>query len=238
MTSGLATGQMFATSLAIVGRLAVTDLSLANGELVALVGPNGGGKTSLLRAIAGVEGSSGRIEVDGEVVGDAAAARRAQLIGLVPASRELRWPIAVSDLVRLGRARVDEARVAALLDRLELAPLAHRPVDRLSTGERARVVVARLLVARPRLMLLDEPLANLDPYWVLRMIELLRDEASAGAAVVVALHDLDQLAKFDRALMVAGGEIIADQAPADLLASPRFADIFRVKPTAHGFSLV
>ena len=113
-------------------------------------------------------------------------------------------------------------------DLVELDMLAHRPVDQLSTGERARVLRARALAARPRLLLLDEPLSNLDPYWVLCLVEILRAAARDGAAVLVALHDLGQLDEFDRALLIADGKIQMDETPADLMASERFEEIFRI----------
>ena len=94
---------------------------------------------------------------------------------------------------------------------------------------------ARALAPRPLVLLLDEPLSNLDPYWVLRFLELLRTAAEAqGQAVLVSLHDLALLPRFDRALLVAGGKLQMDEAPADLKASERFEDIFQVREGADG----
>ncbi len=96
--------------------------------------------------------------------------------------------------------------MAELIEMLELRPLADRPVNQLSTGERSRVLLARALAARPRLLLLDEPLSNLDPYWVLKTLEILKTEASANGSVVLAsLHDLNQMAAFDRVLLLDRG---------------------------------
>ena len=116
-------------------------------------------------------------------------------------------------MIALGLPRPDPQRIDALIDLLELGPLANRPVDRLSTGERARVLFARALAPEPRLLLLDEPLSNLDPYWVLRLNEILRDVVASGASALVALHDIDRVEAFDRVLLVAGGEIRADLPP-------------------------
>src|SRR5690606_585060 len=149
-----------------------TDLEVGGGELVALVGPNGGGKTSLLRALARIEGAGGSVRVDGEDVDMAPAARRRSLLSFLPASRDLGWEISARDLISLGLERPDQERVDALLSMMELEQLADRPANQLSTGERARVLAARALASRPRLLLLDEPLSNLDPYWVLRFVEL------------------------------------------------------------------
>ena len=218
-----------AIGIGIEGRLDPTDLVLQTGKLVALVGPNGGGKTSLLRALARVEHAGGTVEVDGENVDAVGEARRRKLLALLPASREIRWPISARDVIALGLPGRDEARIDELVDLLGLKALEHRPVDSLSTGERARVLVARALAARPRLLLLDEPLSNLEPYWVLRLVEILRSVTNDGAAVLVALHELGQLESFDRALLVADGRIQMDETPADLIASERFEQLFRIR---------
>lgn len=228
---------LVARGISLPQRLVGTDFEAASGQMIALIGPNGGGKTSLLRALAGVEDASGLVEIDGEPIGTASEARRRALLAFLPASRDLGWPITARDVIALGLSRPDETRIAALVDLFELQSLAHRPVNSLSTGERARVLLARALAARPRLLLLDEPLANLEPYWVLRLAYILRGQADAGTIVMVALHDLGQLERFDRALLIADGMVQMDEAPAGLLASERFETIFRVRATATGWAL-
>jgi len=225
---------LVARQVALDGRLQPTDLVIKAGEMVALVGPNGGGKTSLLRALARIEQASGQVLVDGEDVDKAAPARRPRLLSFLPASREVTWPIAVRDVIALGLAEPDEERIDELIAQLELEPLADRPVDRLSTGERARVLTARALAACPKLLLLDEPLSNLDPYWVLRFLDLFAAAAEAGQTVLVSLHDLSLLPRFRRALLVADGKLQMDEAPARLMASERFEEIFRVRALADG----
>jgi iron complex transport system ATP-binding protein len=218
-----------ARGIALPGRLEVTNLAFDRGQLVALIGPNGGGKTSLLRTLAMVEDAEGEVAIDGELLAGLNEARRRALLAFLPASRELGWPIAACDVIALGLERPDKARTAELIHLFELAALAHRPVNRLSTGERTRVLLARALAARPRLLLLDEPFANLEPYWVIRVGEILRALASDGTLVIVALHDLAQLERFDRALIVAEGAVQMDEAPADLMGSERFENIFRIR---------
>jgi len=225
---------LFARQVALDGRLHPTNLDVCAGELVALVGPNGGGKTSLLRSLARVERASGLVEIDEEDVDAAPLARRRHLLSFLPASRDVTWPIAARDVIALGLDRRDETRIGELIHQFELEPLANRPIDRLSTGERARVLTARALAARPKLLLLDEPLSNLDPYWVLRFLELLRAAAGVGQAVVVALHDLSLLPRFDRALLVAKGKVCMDEAPAQLVLDERFEEIFRIRGEAGG----
>ena len=228
---------LIATAIALPGRLWRTDLAFDAGQLVALVGPNGGGKTSLLRALAGVEEASGTVLIDGEDLATLSETRRRRLLAFLPASRDLGWPIAARDVIALGLGARDDSRLAELIELFELAALADRPINRLSTGERTRVLMARALAARPRLLLLDEPFANLEPYWVLRLGAILRDLASGGTLVMVALHDLNQLDRFDRALLIADGAVQMDETPADLIVSERFRDIFRISAAPDGWTI-
>lgn len=222
--------------VALPPRLQSADVSLAPGEKVALIGPNGSGKTTLLRALAGIE-EGGETRIAGERLGDASPARRAALLGFLPASRDVHWPIPVRDVIALGLNSPDEARVGALLERLRLIELAERPIDRLSTGERARALLGRALASRPRLLLLDEPLSNLDPAWVLRTLDLLDEVASEGTGIALALHDLSLLERFDRVWMLDQGKLIADLPPKDILEAPAFAEVFGVERRASGWTL-
>jgi iron complex transport system ATP-binding protein len=226
-----------AQAVAVDGRLKPSRVELMAGELVALIGPNGGGKTSLLRALADIEPQSGDVRIGGEELTTLGPARRPSFVTFLPASRDLIWPISVRDAIALGLPRRDPDRVEELIDLLELGDLAGRPVDSLSTGERARVLLARALAPKPRLLLLDEPLSNLDPYWVLRLIGIMRDVVSNGTAALVALHDIDRVTAFDRAVLIAGGEIRADLAPSDMLGSRALADAFRIERGAAGWRL-
>jgi iron complex transport system ATP-binding protein len=224
------TSLLEARDIALAGRLNPTSLYAAPGEMVAVIGPNGAGKTSLLRAIAGIERETGQVLVDGEPIDQAPPARRMRLLSFLPATRSLVWPIAAQDVIALGLPSPDTRRVGELMELLELGKLAARPVNQLSTGERSRVLLARALAARPRLMLLDEPLSNLDPYWVLRTLEILRAEIDAsGCTVLASVHDLSQIMVFDRALLVDGGRIIADGSPAAILDSPELSTAFRIE---------
>ena len=232
------TSLALANAVAVAGRLAPTDLEVAAGRLVAVIGPNGGGKTSLLRAIARTEDATGSVRVEGHDLDQAGEGERRRLVALMPASREAPWPIRVADYIALGLGGRDEARCEALIDELELAKLADRPIDRLSTGERARAMLARALAGKARLLLLDEPLSNLDPYWVLRTIELLRGEVSANSSsALVAVHDLSLLDRFDRVLLVTGGALVAEGDPASVLESAAFTDAFRIEADAHRWAI-
>jgi iron complex transport system ATP-binding protein len=217
-----------ADGLALHGRLRPTSLSLAAGELTCLVGPNGSGKTSLLHALAGIGAPQGIVRIDGEDPSRAPPARRFRLLTYLPATRELRWPLEARDLVRLGGADPDE--VEAVMSRLDLAAVAGRRLDHLSTGERSRVLIARALAPRPKLLLLDEPTANLDPLWQIRLLDGLKAEVvRCGQAALVAIHDLDAAARFgDRLLVMEEGKLVADGAPAEILIGHVIPDVFGI----------
>lgn len=220
-----------AEGLSLPGRLHPTALRIDSGQFVCLVGPNGSGKTSLLHAVAGIGSAAGNVRIDGADPRTLGAEARKALLSYLPASRDIRWPVSAADLIALGLpARADRSGVGALLEELGLDGFADRPVDRLSTGERSRVLIGRALAARPRLLLLDEPVANLDPLWQLLLMDRLRAEVSAGGrAALVAIHDLDLAGRYaDRLIVVDGGRIVADGG-ADVLGRPVIPKIFGIE---------
>lgn len=219
-----------ARGLAIAGRLQPTDFNIEAPQLVCLIGPNGSGKTSLLQAVARV-GAHGEVRIGGEDPGAAAPDCRKRLLAFLPASRDAAWPLAARDVVRLGLpSAADTGEADAALALLDLGAFSGRRIDRLSTGERRRVLIARALAARPKLLLLDEPTANLDPLWQLRLMARLREAVGAGQTALVAMHDLDLAARWaDRLVLMDGGKIAADGAPGEVLASRAFQDAFSIE---------
>ncbi len=232
------TSLLDAKAIGIAGRLAPTDLLVEAGQMVAVIGPNGGGKTSLLRALARTEDALGTVTIDGR-------GRRPERRGAAPPPARLPARVARrylagggGDFLSLGLSSPDPARIAQLVELLELAALASRPIDQLSTGERARAMLGRAIAAGPRLLLLDEPLSNLDPYWVLRTVEIVRAEiASNDSAALVSVHDLDMARRFDRLLLVSGGAVIADGDPAKVLGQRSFEQAFRVSQSERGWAI-
>ena len=221
------TALLEAVRLALPARLRPTDLRMEGPELVCLIGPNGSGKTSLLHALARIGGPSGDVRIDGLRPDDLPAAGRRRLLAYLPASRDVAWPVSARDLVRLG---ADDSEADSAMAALDLCAFAGRRVDRLSTGERSRVLIARALAPRPRLLLLDEPVANLDPLWQLRLMDHLRLAVQGGQGAVVAMHDLDLAARFaDRLVLMDGGAIVAEGEPQAMLASARLQGVFGIE---------
>ena len=226
------------SGLTFPGRLEPTNLALRPGELTCLIGPNGSGKTSLLHAFAGIGRPRGDVrigEIDPRMV---PPAQRSAMLSYLPASRELLWPLAARDLVALGlHGEQTQQMVQSALALMELEPVAGRRVDRLSTGERARVLIARALAARPSLLLLDEPTANLDPLWQLRLMSHLEALArQERRTILVALHDLDAAGRHaDRLLVMERGRIAADGDPAALLRSSHMPEIFGIAWSEDGW---
>ena len=172
------------------GRRVVDSLSarLAPGTITAILGPNGAGKSSLLLGLAGLLAPrAGIVTLDGQVLAAMPARTRAQAIGYLPQTPEIAWDVAVEQLVALGRlpwgdlgGDSGDRAIAAAIAALGLEPLAHRPASRLSGGERARVLLARVLAGEPRWILADEPLAALDLAHQLHLVAHLKACAAEG----------------------------------------------------------
>ncbi len=218
------------------GKAVVEGISatLAPGQITAIVGPNGAGKSSLLLALAGLlEPAAGAALLDGADLARLAPRARAQAIGYLPQSADIAWDVSVAALVALGRLpwrdRGEEA-IAAALAALDLEPLRHRPVSQLSGGERARVLLARVLAGSPRWVLADEPLAALDLGHQLALIAHFKACAAAGQGVVVVLHDLAlAMNHADHVLVLHEGRLAAEGPPAEALTPARIAQVWGVK---------
>jgi heme ABC exporter ATP-binding subunit CcmA len=207
-------------AVALIGRfpaLAGADLDVAPGEIVLLRGANGAGKTSLLRACAGllpvVEGEARVLGHD--LLVDRIAVR--PQVGLLGHQTALYDDLTVADNVRFWTraAKGDPANAGAAMARLGLAGrLADVPVIRLSAGQRRRVSFAVLLARRPALWLLDEPHAGLDQSARDEVDTIVRDAAAAGATVLIASHELDRAeALAARTVHVVGGHVSATGEP-------------------------
>ncbi len=201
------------------------DLLVEPGEVVGLIGPNGAGKSTALRLAAGLlSPSSGSVRVQGADPARLPRAHTARLVALVPASLAVQFPMTVRDFVALGRtahlqglfeSANDRQVVADALVFASVDALADRPYGELSAGEQRRVLVARAVAQAPRLLLLDEPTANLD---VAHAVSLLRrvvvHARATRTAVIAAIHDLNIALLFcDRIVLMQAGGVVAQGEP-------------------------
>lgn len=214
--------------------LAGLAAALAPGTITAIVGPNGAGKSSLLLGLAGLLApAAGRVTLEGQDLAAMPPRARAQALGYLPQTPDIAWDVAVENLVALGRLPWRDRGVQAIdaaIAALDLQSLRQRPVSRLSGGERARVLLARVLAGEPRWILADEPLAALDLAHQLALIAHLKACAASGQGVVVVLHDLAHAMNHaDRVLVLERGTLVAD-GPSDQALSPEIiARVWGVK---------
>ncbi|MEE4450676.1 ABC transporter ATP-binding protein [Novosphingobium resinovorum] len=208
-----------AIGLGVPGRLDDISLSVHGGEVTAICGPNGAGKSTLLSCLAGlVTPEAGVVAMGTRPMRAIPARERGQCIGYLPQAPEIAWDVTVEVLASLGRlpwgdvgARTGKAAIDAAIATMDLAALRHRPVTRLSGGERARALMARVLATDPAWLLADEPLANLDIAHGLSLMRRLRDQARQGRGVVLVLHDLAMAMNYaDRVIVLHRGRVAAD----------------------------
>ncbi|WP_018181581.1 ABC transporter ATP-binding protein [Kaistia granuli] len=222
--------------------LDAVDLAVAAGELVVVIGPNGAGKTTLVRRLAGLLDGTGSVHVGGEHAEAISPRIRARKIGYLPQGHVFHWPLAVADVVALGRiphgagaadlGMADQAAVLKAMDATGTLAFAERNVTTLSGGERARVALARVLAGEPQIILADEPVAALDVRYQFVVLDLLRERARAGAAIIAVLHDLSLAARYaDRLVLIDGGRIVAEGRPEAVITHENLASTFGIRAT-------
>ena len=210
-------------------------LSLDAGEVVGLLGPNGAGKTTCFYMIVGlVAADAGRIVLDGRDITAEPMYTRARLgVGYLPQEASVFRKLTVADNLRLVlelREDLDEdgieRELSSLLDELQIGHVADQLGASLSGGERRRCEIARALAANPRLMLLDEPFAGVDPISVNEIQRIVTHLKNRGIGVLITDHNVrETLGICDRAYILAEGSVLAQGAPDALLADP---DVRRV----------
>ena len=223
--------------------LALQDItfSVAAGSLAAIIGPNGGGKSTLLKAIVGlVKPHRGRVLVNGRP-----CARMRRQIGFVPQLEQVDWnfPVSVWDVVMMGltpqrglfrtHSRRNRAAAAAALDTVSMTHLRRRSIGELSGGQRRRVLLARAIAARPSLLLLDEPMNGLDPnaqHGFLDIIDGLRDD---GATVIMSTHDLTCVSARASDVALVNRRLIAYGPPEEVLLESVIAEAFGHQLVVH-----
>ena len=189
------------------------------GDMIAIIGQNGSGKSTLLKCLTRIlKIKEGAIELEGEALNAIPAGRLSRTLAYVPQAEEAIQGITVFDAVLLGRKPYIHSRpsaedmnsVARLLKRLELEEIAMRAVNTLSGGQQQRVFIARALAQDPSILLLDEPIANLDISHQMKVMRLLQQLTSEGMTVIITIHDINMAARFcNKALMLKQGEVFA-----------------------------
>jgi manganese transport system ATP-binding protein len=220
--------------------LQALDLRLEAGSICALVGLNGAGKSTLFRTLMGaLPPCAGAMRIEGLAL---AEAQRRQLVGYVPQDDQVPWdfPLRLWDVVMMGRygrmgllrwpSAADRHSVRDALARLELAPLAERPITSLSGGQRKRALLARALAQQARLLLLDEPFTGVDRRSERLIIEQLQAFRADGGSVLIATHDLDAIPGFCDQVLLLNRRVLAFGPTADVFTQANLLRTFGAAP--------
>lgn len=206
------------------------SLSVARGDVLAIVGPNGSGKTTLLRALAGILSYQGQIELSGRSHESLSRRAIARELAYLPQETWTPFSPTVEDVVRLGRyahagalqplGPEDRRAVSAAMERADVTHLRSRPLATLSGGERRRAHLARAIAQETPLLVLDEPTTALDVGHACAVMDLVRGLAASGAAVILSLHDVVLAPRgATRALLLDRGRCVAEGDPSEVLTS-------------------
>jgi iron complex transport system ATP-binding protein len=219
-------------SFSVDQRVSNVSLTLQQGEVLGLIGPNGAGKSTLLNAIGGLLDSSGEIELSGQNIDQLSRVERARKVALQPQFVESVWALSVHDIVSMGRlpwGDSDQKIIHQVMQQTKIQDFAQRHVNELSGGERARVWLARVLANQPRVLLVDEPVANLDIHYQQEVMQILVDYANEGHAVIIAIHDLSLAARYcDRLCLLHRGQQIKTGKVEAVLNSQVLSPVFDV----------
>jgi len=215
------------------------DLSVKAGEMVGLLGPNGSGKTTLLKLTSGVlKPTQGEIRLDEYNLSQLSRKSIARKVAVVPQQFHIPFAFTIGEVVMLGRtpflrALVEESEADSRVvnDALELvgiSELAERRFDELSGGERQKVILAMALAQQPELLLLDEPIVQLDIAHQMEILELVRGlNTEKGLTVIAAMHDLNLASLyFDRLILLKEGRVWADGTPNQVLTEVSISEVF------------
>ncbi len=225
-------------NLSVAGRLSNVSIHCPRGLVTAICGPNGAGKSTLLSCLADLQApTSGRVLLGERTMAFASPRERAQWLGYLPQAPEVAWDVAVEVLVSLGRLPWSAAplgenarAIEDAIEAMDLEGLRHRPVSKLSGGERARALMARVLATRPGWLLADEPLASLDLGHAAALMRRFRQQAQQGRGVVLVLHDLaTAMNHADYVVVLDKGEVVAEGGPEAALTRETVSRVWKCR---------
>lgn len=217
------------------------SLTVGSGQVCCLLGPNGTGKTTLLRCLLGLlTPQSGTVRIDGQPIRGLSSRQLARLVAYVPQSMTTPFPFTTLDIAVMGRtphltvtsapSREDRRLAALALEQVGIGHLANRSFTSLSGGERQLALFARALAQEAELLILDEPTAALDYGNEVRVLQLIRDLGQSGRTVVMSTHQPDHPLRYgDRAVLLDDGRVIADGPPADVVTGDVLSRLYHVR---------
>ena len=227
--------------------------AIQGGGVTALIGPNAAGKTTLLRALAGLNPAQGSVRLDDLELSNLPATAHARYVTYMPQALPQRVALTVLEATlsaymsmpdRIAGAAEGRIQALAALERLGSADLAMRGRDELSGGQRQLASLAQSIVRQPRVLLLDEPTSALDIHHQLTVMELVRELArERGIIVIIVLHDIAQAARYaQRIVVMRQGTVAADGTPSQAITPAMLAQVYgveaRVEHCSHGFLLI
>jgi iron complex transport system ATP-binding protein len=217
------------------------ELDLQPGEILSIVGENGAGKSTLIKCINGINRTrNGRIKINGIDRKDFPQSEISKKIGYVPQTTPVNFPASVFDVILLGRiphiiwkiGKRDKRIVSQTIMDLNLQHLAFRPYNQLSGGERQKVLIARALVQKPELLLLDEPTSNLDLRHQIEVLDTVRRSVkrSKRMSAIIAIHDLNLASRYsDRVAFIHEGRIIKVGEPEDVIDPETISMVYGIE---------
>ena len=229
----------------MINHAAILDnmsLELRSGEMLGIIGPNGAGKTTLLKLLARItEPFSGSLNLLNKPYQEIEPHHFARQIAYLEQNAPVNWPLLVKKVIELGRSphqnsfkklsKEDDAAIKKAIHATDIERLLGRTISTLSQGEKMLVALCRVFSSEPKVILADEPVAALDPYHQLLIMELLQEHTRVDQnhAAIVVLHDLSHAARFcDRLLLMHDGKIVSTGSTEEVLSSNNLREFYKI----------